>query len=369
MIRVMHILTDTNIGGAGRLLLTLLRHVNKEEFSLLVLLPKGSLLSPLFRAEGISTLETEGGRDRSFSFQDVKELTCIIRREKPDVVHTHASLSGRIAATLCGVKGRVYTRHCAFPPSKAQRSFPRRQITSLLTRVLSTDIIAVANAARDDLLKMGVPDSMITIILNGVEPLRNVSPAECSALRASLGIPQNATVFGMVARMEAYKGHAELLASAEKVLAAHDSAYFILLGCGSEEASLRRVAAQKGLDRVIFTGFCPDVAPYFHLMDVHINNSYGTETASLAIQEAASLGIPTVATDYGGNPEIIRHGEDGILVPVHAPDALAEALLSLVEDPPMRRRLGEGALNSYLRRGGAAAMARLTENVWRRRQS
>jgi len=368
VIRVMHILTDTNVGGAGRLLLTLCRHVNREEFSLTVLLPKGSLLIPLFRDSGITVLETKGGRDRSFSPGDIREIGKIIHREKPDVVHTHASLSGRIAAALSGVKGRIYTRHCAFPPTKSQMRFPRKQLTALLTPLLSTDVIAVADAARDDLLKMGVPGDMITVILNGTEPFREVSAEETAALKASLDIPENATVVGMAARMEPYKGHAELLTSAEKVLSTHSDVYFLLLGNGSEEESLRLMAAKKGLDRVLFAGFQLDVAPYFHLMDIHVNNSYGTETSSLAIQEASALGIPTVATHYGGTPEIISDGTDGLLVPVHSPDALADALLTLIKNPEQRRRLGENAKDSYLRRGGAAAMTRLTENVWRRRQ-
>lgn len=209
---VMHILTDTNIGGAGRLLLTLCKHADRKEFSLMVLLPSHSLLIPLFRENGIRVLETKGGHDRSFSPEDVWELLGIIRREKPHVVHTHASLSGRIAATLAGVSSRIYTRHCAFPPTPAQMRFPLKHFTSLMSTLLSTAVIAVANAAKDDLLKTGVPEKKITVIRNGVEAFREVSHEETIALRASLGIPQDAIVIGMVARMEPYKGHAELLA-------------------------------------------------------------------------------------------------------------------------------------------------------------
>ena len=118
MIRVLNVLTDSNIGGAGRLLVNYLHNFDRSRFDVTVALPEDSALIPAVEAENWPVVGMKYGRDKSWDRRSVGELKRIIREVKPQIVHTHSSLSARVAAWECGVPCRFYTRHCAFEPSK-----------------------------------------------------------------------------------------------------------------------------------------------------------------------------------------------------------------------------------------------------------
>ena len=365
MIKILNVLTDSNIGGAGRLLVNYLHNFDRTRFDSAVVLPKDSRLIPAVRAEGYDVIETEYGRDESWDRRAVRELRRIIRDYQPDIVHTHSSLSARVAAWQCGVPARFYTRHCAFEPSKKLTSFPGKQINGLMNRVLSTDIVAVADAAKKNLTDTGVPADMITVIINGVEPLRETSPEENDALRERLGIGREDFVCGIVARLEDYKGHAYLLQSAKTVIAARPGTVFLIVGEGTERERLEKQAAELGIaGQVIFTGFCDDVAPYYGIMNLNLNCSWGTETSSLALSEGMSVGVPAVATTYGGNPYMITEGVNGLLVPEKDADAMADAILKIMNDPDLLKRLSDGARRLYREKFTARAMTEQLERMY-----
>ena len=365
MIKILNVLTDTNIGGAGRLLVNYLHNFDRSRFDSAVVLPRDSRLIPAVRAEGYEVIETEYGRDKSWERRAVKELRGIIREWKPDIVHTHSSLSARVAAWECGVGARFYTRHCAFEPSKRLTTFPGKQLNGLMNRVLSTDIVAVADAAKKNLTDTGVPEKMITVIINGVEPLRQTSPEENGALRDGLGIGREDFVCGIVARLEDYKGHSYLLESAKTVLAARPGTVFLIVGEGSERERLEKQASALGIaGSVIFTGFSDDVAPYYGIMDLNLNCSWGTETSSLALSEGMSVGVPAVATTYGGNPYMITDMVNGLLVPEKDSPAMADAILRLMDDRALLRKLSDGAREQYRTKFTARAMTEQLEALY-----
>lgn len=98
MIRVLNVISDTNIGGAGRVILNYLRYADSSRFETWAAVPRGSLLKAPLEEAGARVLEVDGMADRSYHREDVKALKELIRRERPDLVHTHGALSGRIAA-------------------------------------------------------------------------------------------------------------------------------------------------------------------------------------------------------------------------------------------------------------------------------
>lgn len=125
MIRVLNVISDTNIGGAGRVILNYLRYADRERFETWVAVPEGSALIQPLEEAGARVIPVAGMADRSYHREDVRTLEKLIRREEPDLVHTHGSLSGRIAARRCGRKV-VYTRHSVFPVSAKLRYPPGR---------------------------------------------------------------------------------------------------------------------------------------------------------------------------------------------------------------------------------------------------
>ena len=363
--KILNILTDTNVGGAGRLLVHVLRSLDRTRFDGWVVLPKGSALIPAVRAEGFPVIEMTWGADRSWDRRSVRELRRVIRELRPDVVHCHAALSGRVAAWLERVPCRFYTRHSVFPPPRKLTAFPGRQINGLLNRVISTDIVAVADAAKKNLTDTGVPERMITVIQNGVEPLRETSSAELDALRNALGIGRDDFVCGIAARLEDYKGHSYLLEAAKTVLASYPATDFLIVGEGTEADALKKQAADLGIaGNVIFAGFAEDVAPYYGIMDLNLNCSWGTEATSLALAEGMSAGVPAVATTYGGNPSVVTDGINGLLVPEKDPPALAAAICRLIGDPGLLADLSEGARRVYREKFTARAMTERLEAMY-----
>lgn len=365
MIRVLNILSDTNIGGAGRLLVNYLHNFDRTRFEGKVVLPKDSLLRPAIEKEGYEVFETLHGRDKSFDLAAVSEIQKIIRDFKPHIVHTHSAFSGKLAAYLSGVPCRFYTRHSAFPSPRRLTTFPGKQISGFVNNTLSTDIVAVAQAAKDNLTETGVDPRKITVIINGVEEMRRTSPDEQAALKQSLDIGENTFVCGISARLEPYKGHSYLLDSAKAVIASAPDTVFLIMGEGSCEADLRKQAELLGIgDKLRFTGFVDDVAPYYNVMDLNLNCSWGTETSSLALSEGFSLSVPAVATTYGGNPYMITEGVNGLLVPEKDAPAMADAILSLIRDRDRLATLSRGARELYEKKFTARAMTAQLEALY-----
>lgn len=366
MIRVMNILTDSNIGGAGRLLVNYLRNFDRTEFDMAVVLPENSDLKPFVEETGFPVFEIENGRDKSFDIKAVRELQKLIRTWKPDIVHTHSSFSGKLAAYLCGVKSRFYTRHSAFPPSKRLTTFPGKQICGLVNNTLATDIVAVAQAAADNLTDTGVDPRKITVIINGVDEMRRTSDTERAELKKSLDIDDKTFVCGISARLEPYKGHSYLLDTMKLVLGHHPDTVLLVVGGGSCEAELKKQADSAGIsESVRFVGFANDVAPYYNIMDLNLNCSWGTETSCLALSEGMSLCVPAVATTYGGNPYMITDGVNGLLVPEKDSVAMAEAIIRIIDDPALREKLSAGARAMYEQKFTAVAMTRRLEALYK----
>lgn len=365
MIRVLHFISDSNIGGAGRLLVHCLRHFDRTRFDVAVVLPRGSALLPLIEETGTRVIETDAGRDASHEKGAVAAFRRIIRQEKPHIVHTHSAFDAKLAACLCGVKSRIYTRHSVFEPSRRLTTFPGKQVSGLVNNTLATRIIAVAEAARDNLTATGVREDKITVILNGVEPLSRTSPEERTALRRSLGIADTDFVCGISARFEPYKGHSYLLETARMVAERRDNVKFLCLGTGSVWEETAEKVKELGLsDRVLLPGFCSDVVPYYSIMDLSLNCSWGTEATSLALIEAMSLGLPTVATRFGGNPGVVKDGVNGILTPLRDSKAMADAIVKIASDAALYRTLSEGASRIFAETFTAAAMTKQIEKIY-----
>jgi len=367
MIKVLNILTDTNIGGAGRIFIQYLRSIDRSRFDVHIALPSGSALIPLVEAEGYSVIETEHSHDKSYERGAVKEYMGIIKEVRPDVVHTHSSLAGRIAAYRCGVRSRVYTRHCVFEPSKKLTAFPGKQVNGLLNNTLSTHIIGVCGQAGKDLCATGISKKKISVILNGVEPVRRLNSEERREFRRSVGIGEDEFVGLISARLEVYKGHRYLIDAAKAIREKYGderTVRFVFMGDGSLKDELEAQCREAGVgDMIIFTGFVSDVAPWCNIMDVNLNSSL-SEASSLALCEGMSLGVPAVVTDIGGNPEMITDGENGIIVPARDGGAIADAVLRLMGDAELYRKLSNGAFERYEREFTSAAMTRRIEAVY-----
>ena len=276
-IKVIEVSSDTNIGGAGKCLLTLLENFDYNTFDVKVVLPKNSLLKPHIDKMNIPVIEVDGIADKSLDFAAVKKLRMIFKRERPDIVHTHASMSARIAAKQAGAKV-VYTRHSVFEPSKKISRGIGKVINGMINNHYADSIIAVAEAAKDNLTDTGVKESKIKVILNGVDGLTPVSTDEKRIIKERFNLPDGYKAVSIVARLEDIKGHDYFIEAADRLLQKGIKARFYIAGTGSYENHLKeKVKNMNRQEQIIFTGFISDVDKLMSITDVQANASFGTE--------------------------------------------------------------------------------------------
>jgi len=362
MIRVLQVISDTNIGGAGIQLCNLLRHLNRERFACVVALPKGAELTERLVAMGVETVALAHPCDRLLA-ESVREIKAIIRSRGIDIVHANAAVSARMAGKLCGCRV-IHTRHCYFP-SEAPRGGARQLLERMGNRWLSDLAIATAPSAAENLMALGLPRRSIRVILNGSDPVREIHAEELANLRRRYGIREGERCIGICARLEACKGHRTFLDAAARLKKSlpHEPLRFLIVGEGSLRQSLEAYADWLGLrDAVIFTGFVQDMAQIYRLLRINVNCSCGTETSCLAISEGMSAALPTVASDYGGNRGMIEGG--GLSYPVGDAKALAERLEEILTNSALEAELRRLALESYRCRFTAERMTRETEELY-----
>ena len=342
MIKVLEIISDTNIGGAGVLLHSRLKHTDKTRFSTAVLMPKGSALLSRFSKDNIKCIEINGCQNSSLDILAIFEIIKVMKKYKPDIVNTHGCMSARIVAFFCRVPARIYTRHCAFEVPKIFGYSAVRKISTSANKLLSHHIIAVADAAKENLVRMGIDSNDITVIINGVEGLRYLSEDERNEVRKRLGFSKEHIVIGICARLEEYKDHKCLLRAASLLCKHSDKYRFLMIGEGSIKAELEFFAKSLMIyDRVRFVGFADDVAPYINITDIQVNCSIGTETSSLALSEGMSLGKPSVASDFGGNHNMIKNGENGLLYKKGDAFNLACAIEKIANDKALYQKMSK----------------------------
>lgn len=366
MIKVINVISDTNIGGAGKCLLTYLSHYDKENFDVSVILPKNSLLKPHIEELGVKIFEIDAMSDKSLDFDAISQLKKIFRREKPDLVHSHASMSARIAARSVGCKV-IYTRHSVFPPSKRISQGIGKKINGIINNYYADGIIAVAQAAKQNLLDTGVDENKIEVILNGVEPLKNISSEDKAITRKRFNVEDDEKVIAIVARLNPVKGHEYFIKAAKLVLDKGIKAKFLIAGTGDIADSLKELSRELNVDNnVIFTGFIDDVCSLMNICDIQINASYGTEATSLSLLEGMSLGIPAVVSDFGGNPGVISDGVNGYIVPQKNAEAISEAIIKLLSSQEKMDELKDGALKIFNEKFKAEIMSRNIESYYKK---
>lgn len=362
--KVIHVISDTNIGGAGKILISLLEYFDRSRYDITVILPRGSLLIPELGRIGVPYGEADGIDDRSYSGDAVKQLCALFEELEPDIVHTHAALSARVAARRYGKCAIVHTRHSVFDQPAWKKRFPGRQLCGFINRHYSDRIIAVSPAARDNLTETGTDPDMIDVVFNGVEPAKRLDDGERAAVREKFGLSRGDFVCAIIARLEEVKGHSYVIEAARALEKEYPDIKFIIAGTGSVGEELKKSAA--GLSNVIFTGFIKTIYEIENVMDVQLNMSWGTEATSLSLLEGMSLGVPAIVSDFGGNPYVIENGVNGIVVPSRDAGALRDAILRLKAERELYTAMSVAARRIYGERFTAGAMARGVERIYER---
>jgi glycosyltransferase involved in cell wall biosynthesis len=300
----------------------------------------------------------------------VFHLAKLIRRERPQILHTHTAKAGAVGRLAALAAGRarppviVHTFHGHvlrgyFGPAK---TFGFRTLERWLARV-TTALVAVSPEVRDDLVQLGVaPREKFVVVRLGIELEERTRTVEASGadLRRALGIGPEAFVVGWVGRMTAVKRTDDVLLTFRALLDRGVDAYLLLVGDGPDREQLERRAHELGVvTRCLFVGYQDDVGRVYSGIDALLLPS-ANEGTPVSVIEALAAERPVVATRVGGVADVVRDDVDGFLVEVGDTEAAAARLAELAGSPELRGRMGAEGRERVVRR---YAVDRLVDDV------
>ena len=348
--KVTHVIVGLNIGGAELMLRRLCESFNSSseyEHRVISLTDLGEV-GALLRAHGV-TVDTLGMCGAWDVFSAFNKLVRLLQSTKPDVVQTwmyHADLLGGLAARWVGVKGLIWgIRTTDVSKGGGKATIVIRRLCAWLSAILPSVIVCAAEASRTTHVAVGYSPKKMIVIPNGFDLERLVaSSEEREVIRLAHGIGVNDFVIGSLGRFNEVKDHAGFIKSAGLVAARFPHVKFLMIGRDVDHgniALMADIAATGYADRFVLLGERKDVAGCYRAMDMFCLHSF-TEGFPNVLGEAMSMALPCVTTDAGDAAFLL--GGNGIVVPVHEPQALAEALAKVVgKTDAERTAMGRGA--------------------------
>jgi glycosyltransferase involved in cell wall biosynthesis len=366
-LRILHVITDLQIGGAENLLLQTVRYqkVAGHEVSVCSLRPDGPL-SSAFR-EVCPLLNV--GMGHALTPLVIWRLSRLIRRGRYDVAHGslfQANLATRPAARLAGVPVNITSMHTLY-----SRFHWYHFLADRWTARWADGITGVSDAVcRFAVEGEGLPAAKVHTLRNGLDLSRFPAPAEYQArrdaTRAALGYSPDNIVISVTARLHAKKGHSYLFQSVKRLRGRYPPLRVLIVGDGPHRATLEEECQALGLtDVVTFLGMRQDVPDLLAASDVFVLPSL-LEGLPMAVLEAMLMRCPVIATLVGGTSEVIEDGVYGLLVPPADVDALAGALERILTDGQLRAALIEAGYQHVLADFSFERMMRETEALYYR---
>jgi glycosyltransferase involved in cell wall biosynthesis len=265
-----------------------------------------------------------------FDFRLVAQLRRIIAAERPDLVHVHCRRGDyfcALAARREGVPLLLSRRN-----DDALSAFDAKVKLPLFDRM-----IAISRAVKEITVAAGVPADRITIVSDGVDVTRFAPQCDQGWFTREFGLAPERKVLGMVASLIPRKGHMVLMDALPAILARHPDIYVLIFGKGRLEKDLRRIIAERGWqDQVRLEGYRSDTDRFLPCLDMLVHPAW-REGMGVSILEAASCGVPVVASGVGGILDAIEDGVTGLLVKPGDKDGLAAAINRLLDEPETRR--------------------------------
>ena len=266
----------------------------------------------------------------------VPKLTKLMRRERPDVVHTHLDVIkyAVLAAKLAGVKRGVHTVH-SLADREAEGRIQKIFNGTYFRHGWSVPVALTPEVQASVAAFYGLPFQRVPVIYNGIDLSRCIP-------KTSYDTGDTVTILH-VGRFDVPKNHAGLLEAFRLLRERYPQCRLRLVGDGDLREGTEALAREKGIgDAVEFCGMQSNVYPYLHEADIFTLPSI-YEGNPMTIIEAMGTGLPIVASRVGGIPDMVHDGESGLLVEPE-PEAICDALVRLVEDAALRRRLGQAAI-------------------------
>ena len=346
LMHVVHVVHSLAVGGTENGVVNVVTAMGSEvRHTVIALTQAGPLAARLPTSATVYAL----GKRPGWDLPAVARLTRLLRRLRPDVVHSRnwASLDAVVAARLAGAPIVVHGEHGREITDPEGRN-PRRNRVRRLLAPLVTRFVAVSEDLHRWLVdRVGIAAGRVVTIRNGVDAAR-FAPEARPAARGALGVSPDTVVLGTVGRLDPVKDHVGLVDAFARVAGECPAAILVLVGDGPCRSAVEARIAGHGVgDRVRLLGQRLDVPALLAGFDAFALPSRA-EGMSNTILEAMAAGVPVVATRVGGSPEMVEDGVTGSLVPPGDPGRLAAALGRYAGDPHLRAIHGKAGRERVL---------------------
>ncbi len=359
LLRILHITHSLNIGGLERVVLDLAKGFKKRGHIVGICCLDGK--EPLGKEaedEGIKVISLN--KKPGITWSIPLRIAKIINEGKFNLIHTHNEAGlvyGVPAAFLARISNIIHTEHGKEP------GYDDKNALKIAEKFLLKKVKHVVTVSHDLKKKIvassRIDKSKVLVIPNGIDVEYFHQPQFREEKRKTYGIGQDDFVIGNIARMVPLKNHRFLISIFKQLVRDHPELKLILVGDGPIRHELKAYSESLGLSNsAIFLGERKDVAALLSIFDLFILPSL-TEGISITLIEALAARIPVIASDVGGNSEIIENGKTGLLMPLDQTQSWIKAIRSLVESEEKRISLLGNAKTEVTKR---FSLGRMIEN-------
>jgi len=372
--KVLIIITKGNWGGAQRYVFDLATKLAPERYTVTVAMGEGDGLGKRLTKHAVRILPLR------FSMRDTStkdwhlfyELFSLIKLERPTILHLNSSkigILGAIVGRMLGVPRVIFTAH-GWASREERPWYVRWTIATLhwLTIVLSHATICVSRDTAHDFLRWPFVEKKISVIHNGVAETQVLprTSARAELLKYAPSLVQHSTSsfwIGTIAELHRNKGIDRVIAALPELL--HLSPLFVIIGEGEERVALETQVQTLGLEKsVVFTGAIPDAARLIPAFDLFTLTSR-KEGLPYVLLEAGLAGVPVLASEVGGIPELIQTMKGGLLIDASIPRNISAAITLMAADPERTARFAERLKSDVREHFSTAEMVRKTAELYR----
>ncbi len=354
-IKILRIIARLNVGGPAIQAISLNRELNNDEFeSTLVYGTVSEGEEDITKFPGMQVergILLPGLGRELHPLKDISNLLAlirIVRRERPDIIHTHtakAGAVGRVAGVLCGVPILIHTFHGHvfhgyFSPLKT----PIFKLIEKTLAAFTTRVITISPAQKEEIQSLlGLSEKKFVVIplgfnLDKFEKCKELSSGE---FRKAINAGPEDVVITIVGRIVPIKNHALFLKVARLLLEKHNNLRFAIVGGGELQEQTEALARQLGIsERVVFAGWWSEIEKVYADTDITVLTS-DNEGTPVCLIESLSAGVPVVSTDVGGVRDVVNDGESGLIALPADSSSLFAAIDELILNPELRMRMGE----------------------------
>ncbi|MCK4257796.1 MAG: glycosyltransferase family 4 protein [Halanaerobiales bacterium] len=357
MKKILYIIPYLSIGGTEKHVLDLITGF-EDKYELFLLAPPGKT-SDQFTARKVKYYPFPRLDQKLISGLKTffAQLKKILKENTIDLIHIHGAPELIILVKMINRKIPIlFTVHGFHGPRK---SWDYLGCAKVCNRFASK-VITVAKVEEEILIKKRIQPKIIQTIHNGVpdpKKLELKKPSDLNKISGKL-------IIGAIARFETTKGINFLIDAYSSIQEKYPSLHLVIVGSGSKETELKNQVNQLNLnDKITFTGYQKNVHDYLHIYDIFVIPSLH-EAHPLVLMEGMGHDKPIIATEVGGIPEVIEDGKNGLLVPPSNSNALAKAIQKLLDDPILRKNIGEKARETYNKEFAVERMLEETEKVY-----